>query len=125
MRKLLLLLLIPVALFLGWMYWLDRWAESLAPAGTTLAEHLENMPAPDYARKLTVAGRDYLFLENWSEPLPRFPSGPAVYVFDDAGKLVEWELDIDEIPEFHERWPGYQASPRIAPEKCQAWPGGK
>lgn len=36
---------------------------------------------------------------NWA-----LPSGPAVYFFEDTGKLVDWTPDVFEAPSFEERW---------------------
>ena len=59
-----------------WVYWLDQWAQSIVPAGDTLADHLEHRPQAIRVRVFEVEGREYVALLGPWQAFPRFPSGP-------------------------------------------------
>ena len=123
MRKALAISLVVAALFAAWVLHLLWWLESVKPGGQTLAEQLVKMPEPDQRRVFTKGGQEYLALFGPVEALPRFPSGPPVYIFDSAGRLVDWTPDEGDDEAFHQRWPGAFGGREITQIELAVWPG--
>jgi hypothetical protein len=115
-------LAILAALLGGWLLLLERWAESVAPGGETLAECLEKMPEPARAVVFSQGGREYLLLWGHWRAFPRFPSGPPLYVFDGAGRLVDWVGESGDN-DFYARWPGASEGGAVGREEMMRWPG--
>ena len=123
MRKNLPIVLHFLALFGGWLLWVRDWYQSVTPAGSGLADHLEQRPPAMWRRVVVVAGQEHLLLFGPWQMFPRYPSGPPVCVFDPAGRLVDWTPDEGDDEAFNERWPGLFAGRELTPEQVAAWPG--
>jgi hypothetical protein len=111
-----------IALFAVWVVLVDRWGESVAPGGETLAECLAKMPEPARAEVFTQDGQDYLLLTGTTQVFPRLPSGPPRYVFNKTGRLVEWVPD-SKSGTFWGLWPGASNRRAITREEMMRWPG--
>jgi hypothetical protein len=101
---------------------LERWAESVAPGGDSLAECLEKMPEPARVEVFAQDGREYLLLTGRTQALPRLPSGPPLYVFDRTGRLVDWVGESGDN-DFYARWPGAAKGRGIGREEMMRRPG--
>lgn len=123
MRKALTTALFILALLGGWLLWVRDWYQSVQPAAPDLANHLARRLPPEQSRIVVVDGRDYLLLFGPVPPMLRFPSGVPVYVFDAAGRLVDWTPDEGDDEAFNRRWPGLWAGRGVAPAQVAAWPG--
>jgi hypothetical protein len=115
--------LVVVGLFGGWLLGVRSWYRSVQPAGPSLAEHLNQRAVPEFGRIVVAGGREFLVLLGPIQALPRFPSGPPVYVFDRAGKLVDWTPDVGDDESFNQRWPGLNSGRSVTSEDVAAWPG--
>jgi hypothetical protein len=123
MRKALKAALVVIVLFAGWVLLLVRWVHLVQPAGPTLADHLAKMPPPEQRRVFTKGGREYLAVFGPIHVLARFPSGPPVYVFDDAGRLADWTPDEGEDPAFHRQWGPAFSGREVTQAEVNQWPG--
>jgi hypothetical protein len=112
-----------VGLLGGWLQWCRAWYHSVQPAGPTLADHLARRPAAEQGRVFVADGQKYLALLGPIQVLPRLPSGWPVYVFDSAGRLVDWTPDDGDDEEFTRRWAGAFAGRAVTPDEVAAWPG--
>jgi hypothetical protein len=72
-----------------------------------------------------LAGQKHLVLFGTFQAIPRFPSGFPAYVFDPAGRLVDWTPDDGDDPAFLQRWPGLGTGREATPEQVAAWPGAR
>jgi hypothetical protein len=125
MRQAAITVLVLIALFGGWMLWVRSWYRSVQPAGPTLAEHLDHRPAPHECRVVVRDAHKHLALFGPIQALPRFPSGPPVYIFDRAGQLVDWTPDVGDDEAFKRRWPGVFTGRAITLDEVTEWPGAR
>lgn len=64
----------------------------------------------EYRRLHTFSrdGKTYLF---WTQPIPEypfvFPSGPACYIFNSSGNMVDYTPDAGDDSSFREEWMEY------------------
>lgn len=49
-------------------------------------------------------GREYSVFENAPSPWYALSSGPAVYMQDESGRVVDWTADIGDDPDFRVKW---------------------
>ena len=75
----------------------------------TLSAFIENGVEHDKLYTFSQNGETYLF---WAKPLTSrsrgimcIPSGPACYIFDSSGDMVDYSLDIGDNPRFQDKWP--------------------
>jgi hypothetical protein len=66
-------------------------------------------------------GQEYLALFGPAQAFPGFPSGGPVYIFDRAGRLVDWTPDEGDDEAFRLRWPGISPGRPIPPAEVSAW----
>lgn len=125
MRKAIVIVLVFMCLAGAWFLSIRAWYQSIQPAGPTLSEHLAQRPAPEQRRVVTAGGQEYLVLFGPIQALPRFPSGCPVYIFDRAGRIVDWTPDEGDDPEFNQRWPGVFSGRAISPREVAAWAGAE
>lgn len=123
LRKALIVTVVLVALLALWIVLLNRWANSIAPGGETLAECLAKMPEPARIEVFTQDGQEYLLLWGETQAFPRAPSGPPMYVFDRTGKLVDWVADSGDTDTWWKQWPGLTSRQQISRDKLMRWPG--
>lgn len=69
---------------------------------TTLHEFLEWQPAADDFVAVNANGERHVIAYGHAGGL--LPSGPAAYVFDPAGNLVDWSPDIGDDSKFDDKW---------------------
>jgi len=71
--------------------------------GMTMAELEQQIGKPESLRPHLHNGSSYTI---WSGPTKEIylPSGPPVYVFDSAGKLLDWSRDSGDDPTFLQKW---------------------
>lgn len=76
------------------------WPKSM---GMTMAELEQQIGKPELLRQHTHNDSSYTI---WSAPVKTvfLPSGPPTYVFDSAGKLVDWTRDSGDDPVFQQKW---------------------
>lgn len=97
-------LLLPL-LFMGYVGLEIGLSSRVDPSGrfTDLPGYLAYRPGADRFDSVVIAGAPYVVAYRRDNGV--VPSGPAVYVFDSTGKLVDWSSDIgDEKPAFLARW---------------------
>ncbi len=83
-----------------------RWAKANSPRGkfSNVGEYLALGRGPSRAGKAARDGETFLIAYGPMDHGFAMPSGPAAYVFDADGVLVDWSGDIGEDMEFHRRW---------------------
>lgn len=104
MRALSGLLLLPV-LFLAYVGLELGLSSRMNPEGrfADLAGYLTHRPEAERFDSIVIDGTPHVVAYRRDNGLVN--SGPAVYIFDSTGKLVDWSGDIgDEKPEFLVRW---------------------
>lgn len=111
-----------LALLTGWVALAGHDIATLRPMGETLGEHFRLMPAADRFQAFSRDGRMYLAVIGPRRHHLTFPSGYAVYVFDDAGTLVGWTPDEGDDNGFNTRWPGYYGGRRLDRDEAARWP---
>jgi hypothetical protein len=114
---------ISILLFEGWLIWLGVWLRSIEPAGPTLAEHLAARPQAEERRVFILSGQEYLALFGPVNALPKFPSGPPIYIFDHNGHFVDWTSDMGDDNAFHARWPQLFSGRKVEAVDVATWPG--
>lgn len=125
MRKYIVGIAVVAVLFGGWIAWIHHWYKSLEPPGPTYGDVLTIVPEPQDPVVFKFQGREYLAVCGPWDTLPRFPSGPPMYVFDDQGNLVGWTPDIGDDDGFWGRWTPKVGHWSITREEALAWPRGK
>ena len=101
-----LAVLLCVAAGSGYIYYCDSVYDQMTPDPSVDSLHrfLDTMPLPEQVFELELEGRAYTLLVGARPSTLVLPSGPPVYVFDEACQLVDWTLDIDEDAAFEQRW---------------------
>lgn len=97
-RKETLVLVGVLAAGCGWAAEHSREIKSLAPPSgvTTFEPFVAAMPAPSFIRSFRREGRIYVaWYGDFAGPIA-FPSGPACYLFDDRGTLVDWQPETGD-----------------------------
>ncbi len=121
LKKALITLAVVIILLGVWIFFAVLWYQSVTPGGPTLTEHLTKFPAPERQRAFTQDGQKYLVLDGALHPLPRFPSGPPLYIFDSSGLLADWTPDSGDSGDFFKKWPGILDATRIEPLEFAKW----
>lgn len=106
-------ILLLAALFFGYMALEVVGYRQVVPLGRagTLREFLMWQPKARGFQDLRVGDRRYVFAYGQRHWLPLMPSGPPAYVFDEAGRLVDWTADSGDSSDFMQRWTD-QLAPR-------------
>ena len=123
MRNTLKFSVVIVGLFFLWLVLLFRWQSSVKPGGQTLSDHLAKKGIQERPFGFTVDGKKYLALFGEVESFPAFPSGPPVYVFDQAGSLVDWTSNEGDDEAFHKKWPEAFHGSKITDVELSNWAG--
>lgn len=102
-----LLFLFLVFLLLSWILAEVRWLKINTPNGNfaSLAEYLAQERRPDRICEFTSGAVTYVMAYGPMDTWLAFPSGPAAYVFDRDGGLVDWSRDVGDDAAFAKRWP--------------------
>ncbi len=89
------------------------WTRINSPVGrfTTVAGYLAQGRMPSRVELCSIRGGDF-----WVAYAPMnyglaLPSGPAAYVFDDQGRLVDWSADTGDDSRFTFNWPSKAMTP--------------
>lgn len=97
LRKLLIYCGLILFGIIGWGFVASEEKRRLRPPPgvTTLAKFASVMPQPTHLSIVEDGGSEYVIwiggLAHWS-----LPSGPACYVFDRSGNLVEWNTETGD-----------------------------
>ena len=78
-----------------------------SPTATTryLKAFLLTMPEPQEIYQFqSSADESYNEVVGPWPPFYLIPSGPPVYIFDEAGVLVDWTSDVGDDPDFSRTW---------------------
>jgi hypothetical protein len=113
-----------LALAAGWLVWVSRSYHALRPPGPTLGDLLGTLPEPKDPEVFAYHGREYLVVCGPFRLFPRVPSGPTVYVFDDAGQLVGWTPDIGDDTGFLSQWTPKDGHRTATRAEVMGWPRG-
>ncbi|MDC0937201.1 hypothetical protein OAS39_13030 [Pirellulales bacterium] len=106
-RSDLLLVLLVISLPAGWLVSEARWSRINNPNGkfTNVDDYLAQSRQPNRVTKVSRDGKSYFIAYG---PLDgrwlAMPSGPAAYVFDESGRLVEWWGDIGDEDNYGKIW---------------------
>ena len=76
------------------------------PSGraSTLGEYLVWRPREQRFARIESDGRSHIIAYGPVSSWLLLSSGPSAYVFDEAGRLVDWSADIGDDPHFDTRW---------------------
>lgn len=92
------LVALGVALFVGHVVYKGRAYAALAPRANTLAALGGCKGAGQELLAIDHDGTRSLVCRGPRAGLLALPSGPAVYVFDEHGVLVDWTPDVGDTP---------------------------
>lgn len=85
-----------------------------------IREFLDHSSNPFELYSFTLNGVDFFEVIGTSRPrLLSIPSGPPIYIFDRAGRFVEWSRDSGDDERFSKRWGYFSARRRVAREEVQ------
>lgn len=90
----------------GWWLSETRWSRINYPDGkfTNVSEYLANGRQPGRVTKVKKDGDTFFIAHCPMDTWLALPSGPAAYVFDKTGRMIEWSSDTGEDPEFQRKW---------------------
>lgn len=71
---------------------------------STLADYLSWRPSAEQFVAVDVSGQQYVIAYGPAGRWFLMASGPAAYVFDSSGKLVDWSPDIGDDSGFDNKW---------------------
>lgn len=102
-------LLLPGLLMTALGIWVAcevRWSRVNDPRGrfSNWSEYIAQDRQPGRVVEVTRDGVRYLVAFGPMDPWLAVPSGPAAYVFDPDGKLVDWTGDSGDDPAFQVLW---------------------
>lgn len=111
MKKIIKTKLIPAILILvlpcAWLLSEIRWSRINNPSGRfdNLQEYLEHGRYSERVIRVEKNGNAFFITHSPMDTWLAAPSGPAAYVFDENGRLVDWSNDMGDDPSFRKRWP--------------------
>ena len=99
--------LLVVAPACGWLLSEIRWARINAPDGrfSNVREYIARGRPPSRVTKVEKEGKTFFIAYSPMNTWLAVPSGPAAYVFDATGQMVEWSADTGDDPDFQKKWP--------------------
>jgi hypothetical protein len=99
----LLILGIPAAVCLVSGY---RWSRINNPKGkfTNVTEYLSVGRQPSRIGRIEKDGETFFIAYSPMDSWLALPSGPAAYVFDKDGRMIDWSRDTGEDPDFGRKW---------------------
>lgn len=111
----------------SWLLSEIRWSRLNSPDGkfTNVREYLARSRKPSRVSKVEKQGETFFIAYSPMDTWLAMPSGPAGYVFDKSGQMVDWSGDTGDDSSFNKKWPlpqvessleelrrvGYQQSP--------------
>ncbi len=92
---------------LGWLVSEVRWGRLNDPSGkfANAVQYLERGRLPSRLCRATTDGHTYFIAFGPMDTWLAVPSGPAAYVFDESGDMVDWSSDIGDDASFQSQWP--------------------
>jgi len=99
-------LVVLLLLACGWLLSEIRWGRVNDPHGkfATASEYLAAGRAPSRVVRVQKDNAAFLVAYGPKDTWLAIPSGPAAYVFDRNGKLIDWTWDSGDDPGFQSRW---------------------
>src|SRR5687767_1618085 len=95
-----------ILVLVAWLMLSAHEEKKLKPPSSvqTIQDFLQHMPPPAYVKKFSFADSNYY--EVWGElgGTIRLPSGPPSYIFDPAGRLVDWTYDGGDAGNCVRKW---------------------
>lgn len=91
---------------ISWAVCEVRWWSINSPDGrfSNVTEYLNHGRTPARVVRVDLDDQSYVVAFSPQDSLLAFPSGPAAYVFDERGQLVDWCSDTGENPVFQRQW---------------------
>ena len=83
-----------------------RWARVNRPDGkfSNVNEYIAHGRRPSRVTKVEKGGKAFFIAYGPMDMWLALPSGPAAYVFDETGHMVEWSWDTGDDPGFQREW---------------------
>jgi len=105
--EILVVLLIVVLPACGWLLSEMRWSSINTPNGrfANVREYIEHGRQPSRVVKVEKEGKTFFIAHSPMDTWLAVPSGPAAYVFNEAGQMLEWSRDMGDDPSFQKKWP--------------------
>jgi hypothetical protein len=104
-----MLVVVPAVVLavLAWLFSEIRWARINDPHGkfTNVTEYVAWGRHPGHVTKIKRQGEVFFIAHSPMDVWLAMPSGPAAYVFDKSGRMIEWSRDSGDDPGFQNRWP--------------------
>ncbi|MCZ6690604.1 MAG: hypothetical protein O7H41_13490 [Planctomycetota bacterium] len=100
-RSILIAVLVPLGMVGGWLGYIQWcWYRVTPPnAVKTLDQFLEWRPRTTAFHKIQIKdGSEFVFARGPSVMPGMLASGPAIYLFDESGRFVDWTGDSGDIP---------------------------
>lgn len=100
------ILLIALAYPAGWLMSELRWASVNNPEGkfTNVSEYLAQPRRPSRVTNAEKDGALFFIAYSKMDYWLAVPSGPAAYVFDDSGEMIELSADTGDDADFQRKW---------------------
>jgi len=113
LRSVVLPTVIVILLAMGYMAAEIHWTRINSPIGkfTTVAGYLAQGRMPSRVEVCSIRGGDFWVAFAPMDSGLALPSGPAAYVFDDQGRLVDWSADTGDDSRFTNNWPSKAMTP--------------
>ena len=90
----------------------------------TIHDFLQQMPPPAYVKTFSFAETNYYEVWGRLGGTIRLPSGPPSYIFDPAGRLVDWTYDRGDAGNYIRKWGRFKDAQFISVEKMLQALGG-
>jgi len=106
-RKSLITALLVVVVFVGFGIALPVYQKSKLALPSDLANLTEfsaRMPKPEKVIAFEKNGSSYVEVIGSPPGFPTVPSGPPAYIFDSAGHISYWTVDVGDSSEYWENW---------------------
>ena len=93
-----------------WLISEIRWAHINNPEGkfTNVAEYITHGRQPSRVTKVQKQDKTFFIAFGPLDIWLALPSGPAAYVFDESGRMIQWSEDPGDDSEFQKLWPHQQ-----------------
>ena len=91
----------------SWIFSEIRWSRINNPEGkfSAVSGYLAAGRLPTRVTKVRKDGATYFIAYSPMDTWLALPSGPAAYVFDETGKMINWSCDAGDDPNFEKNWP--------------------
>ena len=91
----------------GWIISEIRWARINNPEGkfSNVADYIVHGRQPSRVTKVEKQLKTFFIAFCPMDTWLAVPSGPAAYVFDETGKMIQWSRDTGDDARFQKQWP--------------------